>query len=56
MKAAIRCDDPVVYMEHKNLWGLEGEVPDGDDVRAVRRGARGARGPRPHHRVLVGAR
>src|SRR5687768_15417910 len=31
MKAAIRCDDPVVYMEHKNLWGLEGEVPDGDD-------------------------
>jgi pyruvate dehydrogenase E1 component beta subunit len=32
MKAAIRCDDPVVYMEHKNLWGLEGEVPDGDDV------------------------
>ena len=30
MKAAIRCDDPVVYMEHKNLWGLEGEVPEGD--------------------------
>jgi pyruvate/2-oxoglutarate/acetoin dehydrogenase E1 component len=27
MKSAIRCDDPVVYMEHKNLWGLEGEVP-----------------------------
>ena len=31
MKAAIRCDDPVVYMEHKNLWGLEGEVPDGEE-------------------------
>jgi len=28
LKAAVRCDDPVVYMEHKNLWGLEGEVPD----------------------------
>jgi len=33
LSAAIRCDDPVVYMEHKNLWHLEGEVAmtfDGD--------------------------
>ena len=26
LKAAIASDDPIVYFEHKNIWGLEGEV------------------------------
>jgi pyruvate dehydrogenase E1 component beta subunit len=27
--AAIDCGDPVIYMEHKELWGLEGDVVEG---------------------------
>ena len=26
LRAAIDCGDPVAYLEHKELWGLEGEV------------------------------
>jgi pyruvate dehydrogenase E1 component beta subunit len=26
LTAALACGDPVVYLEHKELWGLEGEV------------------------------
>ena len=26
LRAAMDCGDPVIYMEHKELWGLQGEV------------------------------
>jgi pyruvate dehydrogenase E1 component beta subunit len=29
LHAALASGDPVVYMEHKELWGLQGEVPEG---------------------------
>ena len=29
-RAAIDCGDPVIYMEHKELWGLQGEVSPRD--------------------------
>jgi pyruvate dehydrogenase E1 component beta subunit len=32
LSAAIACGDPVIYMEHKEMWGLEGEVFESEKV------------------------
>jgi pyruvate/2-oxoglutarate/acetoin dehydrogenase E1 component len=35
LKAAIRCDDPVVFIESKVLYGRRGPVPEGDYVTPI---------------------
>ena len=32
LRAAIECGDPVIYMEHKELWGLQGEVASEPEI------------------------
>jgi pyruvate/2-oxoglutarate/acetoin dehydrogenase E1 component len=46
LKAAIRDDNPVIFIEHESLYGVRGEVPDGDEelvgfgrARTVREGS-----------------
>ena len=36
LTTAIRDDDPVVFFEHKMLYGVKGEVPDGEHLVSVR--------------------
>lgn len=30
LKSSIRCDDPVMFIEHEGIYGLKGEVPEGE--------------------------
>ncbi len=44
LRAAIACDDPVVYMEHKDLWALEDDVPEVPEAEPLGRAALRRRG------------
>lgn len=33
LRAALQCGDPVVYIEHKNLWGVRGNVDEAIEVK-----------------------
>ena len=47
LKAAIRDDNPVIFIEHEYLYGQRGEVPDDGDHVVPFGAARGAARGRP---------
>jgi pyruvate dehydrogenase E1 component beta subunit len=40
LKSAIRDDDPVVFIEGERLYGFQGEVPEGEHLTPIGKGAR----------------
>jgi len=38
LKAAVRCNDPVIFLENELAYNLKGEVPDGDYVIPIGKG------------------
>ena len=52
LKAAIRDDNPVIFLEHEGLYNLQGEVPDGLDAAVIGQAAVLRAGPgRDAHRL-----
>ena len=55
LKSAIRSDDPVIFIEHENLYHERGEVPEGEHLVPYREGRDQASGCRrdPDHLLAV---
>lgn len=35
LKSAVRCNDPVIFLEHENMYNLKGEVPEAESFRPL---------------------